>query len=101
MNIENVTRCISESISNVSASELSKAVVTAPKLIDGTASESEINQFYSLAQCIVEPEIDNDEDQDEYYDYMDKDMNNWSNWISNTFGDEWGIIANTIKEYGY
>jgi hypothetical protein len=57
--------------------------------------------FGSVASAIVEPLIDNEEAEDEYFDFLENNSENWYQWIRQTFGEDWGKVAKVVAEEGY
>lgn len=59
------------------------------------------------AELIVEPwttEPINDKQRftrTEYYKFAEEDSENWAQWIRETFGNDWGTVADTINIEGY
>jgi len=88
-NVESWARSIDNAIQRVSASE--------DEIIAATESEEAGDAYYQAAEAIVEP-MDIDED---YYEWMDNDVENWANWIANTYGEPWGTVAKRVAEEGY
>lgn len=62
-----------------------------------TSSEDQ-ELFYDAAECIVEPAYMTD---DEYYDFIEADGDNWAQWIRTTLGADWGRIADIVNTEGY
>ena len=99
--IEIYTDGLCESIGSVSESKLNEAVRAGVEILNGTATEEDFSSFYNVASYIVEPEIEDSDALDEYFDYMDTDKENWQSYIEQNFGSEWGMIAKIVAEYGY
>jgi hypothetical protein len=57
--------------------------------------------FYDIAICIVEPQIADSAARDAYYQFTENDTENWVQWIKQTFGPQWGIVAQVVAEEGY
>lgn len=62
---------------------------------------SEHEQFYPVAEVIVEPLMHDEQAQFEYGNFLEGNSENWANWIRQTFGGEWGRIAQIVAEEGY
>ena len=92
---------ISNSISEVYESKLKKAIDAGNEMLNGSASESDYEAFYEVAQYVVEPVINNEDAADAYREFMDNDSDNWQNWIDQNFGSEWGFIVKVVAEQGY
>lgn len=91
---------LTESISNVSESKLYKAIKAGHEILNDTASENDFESFYDVARAIVEPNLD-DEISEDYHSFLENDAENWTYFISNNFGPDWGTIAQIVSEYGY
>lgn len=59
--------------------------------------------YWAAAACIVEGEFDMDENvaNTAYGEFMENDNEKWAAFISNSFGSEWGKIAELVNEVGY
>lgn len=99
--IEEQARSVGDSISEVSDSKLQKAIKAGYEILNGTGSDEDFEAFYAVAGNLVEPHFDDDNAREDYQDLMDNDMENWVGWIKSTFGDDWGMIAKVVAEYGY
>jgi hypothetical protein len=58
----------------------------------------------SLSRClqaIMEPNFNNTDDMNSYYEFFENDMENWASWIQSNFGQRWGWAAEHIVEEGY
>jgi len=62
-----------------------------------TSSEDEA-VFYDAAECIVEPAYLTD---DEYYNFIEADGDNWAQWIRTNLGADWGRVADIVNTEGY
>ena len=80
------------------------------KSISGLNPPTDINEYREcvhddpVSKClqgIMEPESMTESDTDSYYEFVENNMENWSNWIRSNFGTEWGLAANYIVEEGY
>ncbi len=99
--IEIYTNGISDSISEISESQLQKAMAAGVEILNGSATENDFSKFYEVAGAIVEPVIRDSEAADAYMAFMDNDSENWQSWSTQTFGDDWGFIVKVVAEYGY
>lgn len=78
----------------------------AMKFIPGENDDEYLETFYGTAHVICEPvfNYNNKEEMkasEEYESFMDKNIDNWVGFIKSSFGDDWGAIAEKIKEFGY
>lgn len=99
--IERYTEVVCNEISEVWDSKLDDAVRAATEIMNGTQTDDDYDVFYNVAQRIAEPKFNDSELDDEYYRFMEQDIENWASYIEKTFGPKWGLIANCIKEEGY
>lgn len=99
--IEVYTNEICRSIGSVSEYTLNEAVRAGVEILNGTATEDEYSAFYHVASYIVEPGIENEEAAAEYIDFIDNNTENWQYWTEQLFGNDWGMIAKVVAEYGY
>ena len=93
---------ISDAIEMVSSSKLQSAIQTGKKLLKSMGGVSDTDQvkFNEACAAIVEPNM-RDTAFDVYTSYMDTDPDGWAHWIGQTFGDDWGELAEIITKYGY
>ena len=93
---------ISDAIEIVSSSKLRSAIQTGKKLLKcmGDVSDTDQVKFNEVCAAIVEPNM-RDTAFDVYTSYMDTDPDGWAHWIGQTFGDDWGELAEIITKYGY
>lgn len=92
---------ISNAIKMVSSSKLRSAIQTGKKLLKGVVvSDTDQIKFNEACAAIIEPNM-RDTAFDVYTSYMDTDPDGWAHWIGQTFGDDWGELAEIINKYGY
>ena len=93
---------ISDAIEMVSSSKLQSAIQIGKKLLKSMGGVSDTDQvnFNEVCAAIVEPNM-RDTAFDVYTSYMDTDPDGWAHWIGQTFGDDWGELAEIITKYGY
>ena len=92
---------ISDAIEIVSSSKLRSAIQTGKKLLKSMdVSDTDQVKFNEVCAAIVEPNM-RDTAFDVYTSYMDTDSDGWAHWIGQTFGDDWGELAEIITKYGY
>jgi hypothetical protein len=49
--------------------------------------------WYGLPTGLEEAEL--------YCEFMENNPENWVNFITNNFGDEWGLVAQVVNQEGY
>jgi len=54
-------------------------------------------EFYKAAKLIVEPQ----NVSEDYYEFMESNIDNWCSFINTNCDGDWGIIAQLVKENGY
>ena len=92
---------ISDAIEIVSSSKLRSAIQTGKKLLKSMdVSDTDQVKFNEVCAAIVEPNM-RDTAFEAYCEFMENDMDNWVSWISQTFGEDWGTLADIIRQYGY
>ena len=92
---------ISDAIEMVPNSKLQSAIQTGKKLLKSMdVSDTDQVKFNEVCAAIVEPNM-RDTAFDVYTSYMDTDPDGWAHWIGQTFGDDWGELAEIITKYGY
>ena len=92
---------ISDAIEMVSSSKLQTAIQTGKKLLKSMdVSDTDQIKFNEVCAAIIEPNM-RDTVFDVYTSYMDTDPDGWAHWIGQTFGDDWGELAEIITKYGY
>ena len=65
-----------------------------------SVSDDDMEIFNNACAAIVEPNM-RDTAFEAYCEFMENDMDNWVSWISQTFGEDWGTLADIIRQYGY
>lgn len=92
---------ISDAIEIVSSSKLRSSIQTGKKLLKSMdVSDTDQINFNEVCAAIVEPNM-RDTAFEAYCEFMENDMDNWVSWISQTFGEDWGTLADIIRQYGY
>ena len=92
---------ISNSTGYINDSELTVAITTGKKLLNNeSVSDDDMEIFNNACAAIVEPNM-RDTAFEAYCEFMENDMDNWVSWISQTFGEDWGTLADIIRQYGY
>jgi len=56
-------------------------------------------KYWEAAACIVEPVL-HEEDEDEFYEMLENDPENWVGFIK-SIDERFGPIAEAVIEYGY
>ncbi len=100
-NIERYTEQLGIEISEVWETSLEKAIKAGTEMLNGTQTDEELDTFYTVAQRIVEPSINDSEVEEEYHSFMENDIDNWVSFITQHLGSRWGYLASVVKEYGY
>lgn len=92
---------ITDAIEMVSSSKLQSAIQTGKKLLKSVdVSDTDQIKFNEACAAIIEPNM-RDTVFDVYTSYMEDDPDGWAHWIGQTFGDDWGELAEIITKYGY
>ena len=92
---------ITDAIEMVPNSKLQTAIQTGKKLLKSMdVSDADQIKFNEACAAIIEPNMRSTA-FDVYTSYMEDDPDGWAHWIGQTFGDDWGELAEIITKYGY
>jgi len=87
-NIENHANSLANATSNVEGTfDWDKAL----------NPEDNDSDYFIAAEAIVEPKGV----EDDYYEFVENDPDNWVGFVTNTCGEQWGQLARVSLEYGY
>jgi len=72
-------------------------------LDDFKANNPICKDLFKLINVLSDPDFDEDEDDavDYYYHFIDNDKDNWSIFIRENFGNDWGKVAQFMVKFGY
>ena len=73
-------------------------VVAAINMVDAYRSGESETQYYRHAERIAEPVFSDPYDSAEYCTWIEECPDDWAAWVSSTFGEAWGVIADSILE---
>lgn len=69
--------------------------------ISGKTEMVSESSTHELAPYLVDADIQDEDASDAYAEYVEKNISNWANWIRQTFGEKWGMVADYVAENGY